>query len=131
GDPALPTSRGSLPASCGRDPVLLLPAMNPGGNAIFHVFRVGDDLDLARFLERAQTFYSRCELHPIIGGVRRAAVHFPLMLAIPQNVRPSAGAGIAEARSIRYQPDLLHPASAASSSRLKNSSTISRICRPS
>src|SRR5262249_49751027 len=110
----------------GRYPVLPLPAVDPGCNAILHVLRIGDDLHLAALLQRAQAFDSRCQLHAVVGGLRSEAVYFLVVFAVPENARPPARSGVAQARAIRDQPDLLHPASAASSSRLKNSSTISR-----
>src|SRR3984957_12847190 len=109
------------------DPVLSLPGMDPAGDAILDVLRICHDLDGAALLQSSQALDGGGQLHPVIGGVRRVAVHLAFVRVIAENAGPAARSRVPEAGAIGDQSDLFHPAKADSSWWLKNSSTISRI----
>src|SRR5690349_16336943 len=54
---------GGLPASP-------LPVVDPLGYASAYVLAVGEQLDLARSLERSECLDDRCQLHPVVRGRR-------------------------------------------------------------
>jgi hypothetical protein len=69
---------------------------------------VGENDDLAVFLERLESRDGSCELHPIIRGGGLASRDRALMPTVPQNCRPTAWAGISEASPIGEYYNVLH-----------------------
>src|SRR5579859_2863936 len=105
--------------------------MDPARYAILHVLRIGHDFDRAALLQSSQALDGGAQLHPVIRGVRRVSIHLAFMRVVSENARPTARTRVPEAGSIGDQSNLFHPARADSSSRSKNSSTISKIRGPS
>src|SRR3954452_1941143 len=108
-----------------RHPAFPLPAVNPGGDPVLHVLRIGDHLHLAAHFQRAQTLDGRGQLHAIIRGVRRTTPQLFVMVAMAQDGRPTARTGIAEAGSVSNDLDFLQGANTGSD--WKKPSTMSRI----
>jgi hypothetical protein len=65
-----------------------------------NVLRVGDNSNSARFIKRQQTRDDGLQFHTVVGGVQGRAREFRLYGTAPEQVRPTAGSWIAEARSI-------------------------------
>src|SRR6266404_2256528 len=81
-------------------PAVLLPAMDPAGDALADILAVGGEVDHAGFLERFQRRDRRHQFHAVVGGVRLAALQFLLGVAEFQDRAPAAGAGIARAGAV-------------------------------
>src|SRR5262245_5741232 len=97
-------------------PAVLLPAMDPAGDALANILAVGGEVDDAGFLQRLQRGDRRHQLHAVVGGVRLAALQFLLDLAEPEDRAPAAGTGISgagavgEDRHMRLFAHATHPA---------------------
>src|SRR5262249_33727680 len=109
----------------GRNPALALPAVNPGGDPVLHVFRIGDHLHLATHFQRAQTLDGSGQFHAIVGGVRRTTPQLFVMLAMTEDRRPPPRTGIAETGSVSDDLNFFQRANTGSD--WKKPSTISRI----
>ena len=57
-----------------RDPALLLPAVDPFGDALTHILAIEVQRHPARPLERLQAADHRHQLHAVVGGVQLAAI---------------------------------------------------------
>jgi hypothetical protein len=75
--------------------------MNPSGNAVLQVIRIGDNLHLALLLQCTQALYRRLQLHAIVGGLALGTVNLFLLVAKAQDARPAAGPGVADAGPVR------------------------------
>lgn len=81
-------------------PALLFPAVDPAGNTLADVLRIGIELDPAWLGERVEGLDSRSEFHLVIGDVWRAAEQFFLFALELQDSTPATRAGIALAGPI-------------------------------
>src|SRR5437868_11721752 len=81
-------------------PALAFPGMDPLGDALLHVLRIGVDPDLARPLQRLKRADHRHQLHAVVGRRRFAATALFLLVFITKNKTPSPGPGIPAARAI-------------------------------
>src|SRR3546814_9895184 len=63
---------------------------------------------LAGPLQRLQALDRSGHFHAVVGGKRRAAGEFKLPIALAQDRAPAAGAGIALARAVRENLDVLN-----------------------
>src|SRR5579862_819687 len=108
-------------------PVSPLPVWHPFGDAVLQILGVRDHLYSARLFEGIQTFDGRRQLHAVVGGVRRKPIQLALVFVIAQNAGPTPAAGIAQTGTVGNDLDLLHRTYAATTSRLKNSSTNFRM----
>src|SRR3546814_2602607 len=91
----------------GRAPAVALPAENPLGDAVADIDAVGVERHLAGPLQRLQALDRSGHFHAVVGGKRRAAGEFKLPIALAQDRAPAAGAGIALARAVRENLDVL------------------------
>src|ERR1700759_734189 len=81
-------------------PSVLLPAVDPLGDAVAHVDAVGEETHAARPLQRLQPLDGRHQLHAVVGGGRIAAGEFALPTADAQDRAPAARSGISAAGAI-------------------------------
>src|SRR5580700_10424811 len=100
--------------------------MNPAGDAVLQVIRIGYDLHFAQLLQRAQSLHRGLQFHAIVRGLGLRSIHLARMIAVTEDTRPAARPGVSDARAIGDQLDLLQ-AAAPASSRSKNASTRCRI----
>src|SRR5277367_1151502 len=84
----------------GGAPAVLLPAMDPAGNALAHILAVGDEIDGAGLFQRLQRRDRRHQLHAVVGGVRLAALQFLFGIAEFEDRAPAAGPGISRAGAV-------------------------------
>ncbi len=84
---------------CGT-PAFGFPAVDPLGDAFANVFAVQIKRDLARPLERFETFNHGREFHAVIGGTQFAAKEFVDMLARLQANAPASRTRVALASPI-------------------------------
>src|SRR5260370_30183525 len=89
-------------------PALALPAVDPGGDAVLHIFRIGDHFDFALFAERFQPLNRRGEFHAVIGGVLLRIPYFFLLIVEAQDGGPTVGSGITEAGAIGADLHVFH-----------------------
>src|SRR6185437_2110949 len=89
----------------GRAPAILLPAMDPAGDALADILAVGDEIDGARLLQGFQRRDRRHQLHPVVGGVSLAALQFLFDVAEFEDRTPAARPGIARARAVGVNHD--------------------------
>ncbi len=92
----------------GRAPTAPFPSRYPGGDAILEIFRIGEQLDLARFLHGGQRRDGRLQLHPIVGSGRVASTDLFPVSAVLEHSRPTARTGIALACSVSMDCDFFH-----------------------
>lgn len=91
------------------DPAAALPALGPAlGQTIHDVFGIAAQRHLARLLEQRKGADDRHQLHAVVGGLRLAAADGALQRLVAQNRAPAAGAGVAAARAVGKNGDLLH-----------------------
>src|SRR6202171_2428360 len=86
-------------------PAVLLPAIDPAGDALTHILAVGVEIDRAGLFEGFQRRDRRHQLHAVVGGVRLAALQFLFDVAEFQDRTPAAGAGIARTSAIGVNDD--------------------------
>ena len=98
----------------GGAPAVLLPAVDPAGDALPHILAVGGEVDDARLLQRFQRRDRRHQLHAVVGGVRLAALQFLFVVAELQDRAPAAGPGIARAGAVGEDRDVRQFAHATS-----------------
>lgn len=91
----------------GGHPPAHAPGVNPLGDALAQVLRVGEDNDLAGFFEGAQGENGGAQFHAVVGGGGLASRDGALVRAIAQNRRPTAWAGVSEASAIGENSDFL------------------------
>lgn len=89
-------------------PVAPFPSDHPLRNSLPNVLGVGRDFYFARLLEREEALDHRHQLHSIVGCVRIVAEELLLHRAEAQDAGPPSRTGIAQARSIGNQRNLLH-----------------------
>ena len=89
----------------GGAPAVLLPAVDPAGDALPDILAVGVEIDRAGLLQRFQRRDRRHQLHAVVGGVRLAALQFLLDIAEFQDRAPAAGPGIARAGAVGVNDD--------------------------
>ena len=70
-------------------PAVLLPAVDPGLDAVLHVLRVGVELDVAVALQRFERPDDGGQLHPVVGRRRLAAEELPARGRPRRAARPS------------------------------------------
>src|SRR5215472_8286696 len=90
-----------------RLPTVPFPLMDPFGDSMLDVVGIGHDLDLARFFQCAQPFDGSFELHAIVSSLRLGTEDLALFVAIPEDAGPTAGARIADTRSVSNELNLL------------------------
>src|SRR5262245_44853785 len=90
----------------GRFPAALLPAVDPGRDAVLHVLAVGVEHDVAGALEARQRFDDGRQFHAVVGGRGLAAEQLFLVLAAAEPRAPAAGAWVALAGAIRIDHHL-------------------------
>src|SRR5258707_11909195 len=95
----------------GGAPAVLLPAMDPLGDAVTHVDAVGEKAHAARSLQRLQSLDGRHQLHAVVGGGRITAGEFAfaapsLRLLDAEDRAPAARSGISAAGAIGEDLDL-------------------------
>ena len=78
-------------------PAAALPAIQPFGDAFFHVLRVGRDRNFARALQGFERLNRRHEFHAVVGSFALGAVEFLFVIVLAQNRAPTPGAGVAAA----------------------------------
>src|SRR5436190_16198744 len=87
-----------------RAPAAPPPVVDPGGDALLYVERVGVKPHAARTLERLERADDRHELHAVVGGLGFAAVDLflgaTLAASQPQYRTPAARPGIAAAGAV-------------------------------
>jgi len=88
-------------------PAVALPILDPRGDSVLHILRIGDYLHFTTFLQGAKALDCSAQLHTIVGGVRLGAVHFFLQLTVAENTRPPAGTRISETSAIGDELNLL------------------------
>src|SRR5438270_13041411 len=88
--------------------------MNPGGDAVLQVLGIGGHFHFTIFLERAQAFNGGGQFHAVVGSMPFTAPEFLLLIAITKDGGPPSRTGIADARAISDQLDLLQRASTGS-----------------
>ena len=81
-------------------PAIAFPAMDPLGDAVFHILGVHMHLNITSTLQSIQRLYGRFQLHAVIGALWLAAINFFARAVIVQNSTPAAGAGIARTSTI-------------------------------
>jgi hypothetical protein len=91
----------------GGHPPPLAPGVNPLGDALAQVLRVGENDDFAGLLERAEGKNGGAQFHAVVGGGGFASRDGALVRAIAQNRRPTSRAGISEASAIGENCDFL------------------------
>ena len=79
----------------GGHPVLLLPTVDPLGDAVFDVTAVGVNDDGAGTTDELQGFDDGREFHLIVGDVRRTAENFLRMSAPDEIGAPTSDSGVA------------------------------------
>src|ERR1017187_4595308 len=94
----------------GGQPALAFPAVDPRGDAVFDVLRIGDHLHLALFAERLQPLNRRREFHAVIGSVLLRIPNLFLQIVEAQDGGPTAWPGIAEAGAVGDDLNFLHGA---------------------
>ena len=99
----------------GGAPAVLLPAVDPAGDAAAHIFAVGVEIDRARALQGFQRRDRRHQFHAVVGGVRLAAVQFLFVVAERQDRAPAARPRIAGAGAVGVDRDALVRSSKARS----------------
>src|SRR6185295_16339694 len=83
-----------------RFPSLAFPGVDPLGDALLNVLRIGMDVDPARALQRLEGADHRGELHPVVGGCGLAAEQFPFVIleknppAARPRVSPAGAVGV-------------------------------------
>src|SRR5579863_7798407 len=80
----------------GRAPAVFLPAVYPAGDALTHILAVGIKIDRARLFERLERRNRRHQLHPVVGGVRLAALQFLFGVAEFRMAPQPPGPGLPE-----------------------------------
>jgi len=105
-------------------PAVAFPAVDPLGDPVLDVLRVGDHLGGARLAHGLQTLNDSRQLHPVVGGVRLGTHQLAFVVVVAQEAGPSAGARVAEASPVRNKLNVLQT---CKSSRSKKASTMSRI----
>jgi hypothetical protein len=90
----------------GGAPAVLLPAVDPLGDAVAHVDAIGEEAHPARPLQRLQPLDGRHQLHAVVGGGRVAAGEFALAIADTKDRPPAARSGISAARAVGEDLDL-------------------------
>ena len=88
-------------------PALGLPAVNPLGNALAHIFTVQKKRHGTRAFEGRQSLDHGHQLHAVVRGAQLAAKQFFFQRARTQQHAPSARAGIAFARTICVDLNLI------------------------
>src|SRR5258708_40099897 len=91
-----------------RAPAPRLPALDPFGDALLHILRIGVQHDARRALQRAQRLDHRGELHAVIGRRGLPAEELALLAVVLQHRAPPAGTRIALARAVGIDIDRLH-----------------------
>src|SRR5262245_48595736 len=84
----------------GRAPAILLPAVDPFGDAFAQVVAVGVEPHLARPLQCLQPTDGGHQLHAVVGGGGLAARQLALAAAQSQNRGPAARARVSAAGAI-------------------------------
>src|SRR5204863_4249202 len=86
----------------GVQPAGALPALPPAvAKAVHDVGAVAVEVDSAPAVDGRETFDGGGELHALVGGPWLGAGDAALVLAVGDDRRPAAGAGIAGARAVR------------------------------
>jgi hypothetical protein len=83
-----------------------LPAVNPFGDALAHIFAVKVKGDLAGLFKGRQGFNHCRDFHAVVGRAQLAAKKFFFCVAARQYRTPAAGAGVALASSVGINHDL-------------------------
>ena len=83
-----------------RAPVAFLPLMNPFGNSLSHVLRIGVKLHVAVSRQRREGSNRSRKFHSIVGGQRFAAVQLFTMRSVHQECAPTTRTRIAATRAI-------------------------------
>src|SRR6202023_4347030 len=86
-------------------PAVLLPAMDPAGDALTDILAVGVEIDGARLLQGFERRDRRHQLHAVVGGMRLAALQFLFDIAEFQDRAPAARTGIARASAVGVDGD--------------------------
>src|SRR5262245_28430748 len=83
-----------------RFPTLAFPGVDPLGNALLDVLRIGMEPDPARALERLEGADHRHELHAVVGRRRLAATGLFFLILVSKNKTPSSRPGIPPAGAV-------------------------------
>src|SRR4051812_21229969 len=86
-------------------PALALPGMDPLGDALLDVDRIGVQAHAARALQRLERPDDGSELHAVVGGGRRAAPQLFFFSLEAQQRAPAAGPGVAAAGAVAVDLD--------------------------
>src|SRR6185295_12641411 len=81
-------------------PAVLLPAMDPLGDPVLDVLRIGDYFRLTGLPHGLQTLDDCCQFHTVVGGMRLGSHQLAFVMVVAQEARPAARAGIAEAGAV-------------------------------
>src|SRR5689334_23716367 len=83
-----------------RFPAFAFPGVDPRGNTLLDVLRIGVEANMARTLERLERADHRGELHAVVGGRRFAAPELLFLLLVPEDDSPSARARVPAASAV-------------------------------
>jgi hypothetical protein len=108
----------------GLHPSTFFPSVDPLGNAVLHILRIGRHRHIAFFVQRPKALNGCRQLHAIIRCLRLASVQLFRVLAETQHARPAAFSRVPKTGPVGDQLYLLH---AAASSPRKKASTSVRI----
>ncbi len=81
-------------------PALVLPSLEPAGDAVAHIDGIGRQIYPAGFTERPESLDGGRQLHAIIGGFDFTSSQLPLMITRSQQRSPPPWPGIPAARSV-------------------------------
>src|SRR5690606_4200106 len=85
----------------GGPPPVLLPVMQPFGNATAQILRIGVDLDRARALQGGESLDGGRQFHSVVGRGGFPAFEFLYRPVMDEQSAPAARPGIARTGSIR------------------------------